>query len=130
MQYAKIHVLDQSFTNLFDIEDALIHGTVFKDLYEPYKYNPKKKSFVSKKEQLLYIIMQYRFFIWDLHLYLDTHPDNKECLALIERATNDLKRLEVFYEKNFDIFTHDKESEDSKWITSPWPSEGENYVEV
>ena len=98
MQYAKIHVLDQSFTNLYDVEDSLNHGTIFKDLHDPYKFMPSKQKFDSKKEQLLYILMQYRFYIWDLHLYLDTHPNNEEALKLKEKYQEDLEKLENLYE--------------------------------
>ena len=45
--------------------------------------------------------MQYRFYIWDLHLYLDTHPNNEEALKLKEKYQEDLEKLENLYENNF-----------------------------
>jgi spore coat protein JB len=130
IQYAKIHVLDQIFTNLYDVEDSLNHGTIFKDLHDPYKFMPSKQKFDSKKEQLLYILMQYRFYIWDLHLYLDTHPNNEEALKLKEKYQEDFEKLENLYENNFDILTHDKENKKFRWNSNPWPFEGDISVEV
>ena len=45
--------------------------------------------------------MQYRFYIWDLKLYLDTHPNNMDVINLIEKYESNLVKLEEFYNKNF-----------------------------
>ncbi len=42
--YAKAYVIPQLYENLFSIEEDLIKGTIFMDLYRPYiPYKPYKK---------------------------------------------------------------------------------------
>ncbi|ASW43171.1 spore coat associated protein CotJA [Clostridium isatidis] len=34
--YAKAHIQPQPYKNFFNLDDAIISGTIFKDLYDPY----------------------------------------------------------------------------------------------
>lgn len=41
-EYAKAFVLPQTYQNLFSVEEAFPRGTIFKDLYMPYRENKHK----------------------------------------------------------------------------------------
>ncbi len=41
-QYARAYVRPQVYENLFSVDEALYKGTIFKDLYMPYR-EPKNK---------------------------------------------------------------------------------------
>lgn len=41
MQYARAYIIPQVYENLFSIRDAFKRGTIFKDLYQPYRENKK-----------------------------------------------------------------------------------------
>ena len=37
LEYARAYILPQKYNNLYSINEALWRGTIFKDLYRPYK---------------------------------------------------------------------------------------------
>ena len=37
LKYAQAYIIPQKFENLYSLKDALYKGTIFKDLYRPYK---------------------------------------------------------------------------------------------
>lgn len=41
LQYATAYVLPQVYENLFSVDEAFHKGTIFKDLYRPYKSKEK-----------------------------------------------------------------------------------------
>lgn len=42
LEYATAYIMLQKYENLYPIYDALGKGTIFKDLYRPYKKRNKK----------------------------------------------------------------------------------------
>ena len=42
--YARAYVEPQIYENLFTVKDAIMYGTIFKDLYYPYKNKSKTDS--------------------------------------------------------------------------------------
>lgn len=42
--YAEAYVVPQSYCNLLDNTDALLFGTIFKDLVRPYRRRKNKKK--------------------------------------------------------------------------------------
>lgn len=37
LEYARAYIIPQEFENLYCIDDGFYKGTIFKDLYRPYK---------------------------------------------------------------------------------------------
>ena len=61
---------------LIDPKEGWIRGNLFANLYDPYKnYKPAKIEAKDEREALLYQVMQYKFALVELNLYLDTHPN-------------------------------------------------------
>lgn len=42
-KYATAYILPQKYENLFTCKEAFCMGTIFKDLYQPYKSSKNKK---------------------------------------------------------------------------------------
>lgn len=42
LEYARLYIIRQQYKNLYPACDALFIGTIFEDLYRPYKKNHKK----------------------------------------------------------------------------------------
>lgn len=42
LEYARVYIIPQEYKNLYPICDALYMGTIFEDLYRPYKKDNKK----------------------------------------------------------------------------------------
>ncbi|MDO5038959.1 spore coat associated protein CotJA [Clostridium sp.] len=37
LEYARAYILPQKYENLYSVYEGLCRGTIFKDLYKPYK---------------------------------------------------------------------------------------------
>lgn len=70
-------------------------------------------------------IFEYDFALYELSLFLDTHPTNKKAMELLEEYR--AKRLEFvrMYEEKYGpfIMTHKDVPTGNcwKWLSSPWP---------
>lgn len=65
------------------------------------------------------------FSMYDLQLFLDTHPENTNAMALFEQYRQKYLELAAEYEKRFGPLTAMNGVSDRqwKWIHSPWPWE-------
>lgn len=82
-------------------ESALYDGTIFGQLQKPFFIEEKMSGNMPAKsqsamEKLLLEIQQISFYVYDLLLYLDTHPGEKEALAHYNNARQ--KRRELLKE--------------------------------
>lgn len=79
------------------------------------------------KEGLLMEYNQATFAAWELVLFLDTHPNNKEALAFHHYYTQMAKSLKKEYEQRYGPLTssgsNDRQCWD--WIQGPWPWQNE-----
>ena len=65
---------------------GFIRGNLFSNLYEPYKnYKPMEINPTNEREALLYQLMQYKFTLIELNLYLDTHPNDRGAISLYNK---------------------------------------------
>ena len=114
--------------NLTDPKEAFLRGNLFNNLYKPYKnYQYGNLRPTSKKEELLYNILMYKFALTELNLYLDTNPNDKRMIDLYKKYLTEEKKLCNQYEKIYGPLTTDSDNLDDNswdWIKSPWPWEG------
>ena len=68
----------------------------------------------------LHSIMALRFIIWELHLYLDTHPDDEEKLCLLQSYKEKYAAMLPEFESQYGPLTADSGSGCS-WLKSPFP---------
>ncbi len=80
---------------------------------------------MSSREALLRKISVARFAAWELHIYLDTHPNDKSALSKFQQYQKKANELTAEFEEKFGPLTANDEYGDSswKWIQSPWPWE-------
>lgn len=113
---------------LLDPTQGLIRGNLFANLYDPYKnYKPVMLNPENEKEALLYQVMQYKFSLTDLNLYLDMHPNDQEVIALYNKYLAIEKQMCDKYEKMYGPLTLDSNflgTNSWNWKNSPWPWEG------
>ena len=64
-----------------------------------------------------------QFAAWELHIYLDTHPNDTEALAAYKKHTAKAKELKQEFETRFGPLTagHVFGSATWEWIDNPWP---------
>lgn len=79
------------------------------------------------KSVLLKKIQSYKFAAYDMLLYLDTHPKDKEAFRMYRELVAKAKKCIAEYESKYGPLTaHAAADFDSfKWIESPWPWEKE-----
>ena len=135
----------QSWGEVYDQNEALKTGTVFKDLdmpffaadhiptsfssYENFLKSPEEQKCNEKMTE----IQQVSFVMDDLRLYLDTHPEDREALEMLKNILCQRKKLMSdfaadFYPLTMDCMAEFYEKEPSSacycWQEGPAPWEG------
>lgn len=89
---------------------------------------------MADKMQMLRTLDQVSFCLDDLLLYLDTHPQDQEALALYQELCAQRREAVQEFEANFYPLTKDSENSITKnmwtWGTAPLPWEAEANVEL
>ena len=77
------------------------------------------------KCELLREIQAHDFKLYDLQLFLDTHPFDEEALCMYQNLVNDVDELKEEYEEKYGPLTANAAAGDCewKWIKNPWPWE-------
>lgn len=80
------------------------------------------------KQQLLNTINEVSFAVNDIHLYLDTHPNDAKALAYFHSKSKIRSAALEEYAKYYGPLTidtaDDAHSQSWEWVTQPWPWEG------
>ncbi|MBR2405732.1 MAG: spore coat protein CotJB [Clostridia bacterium] len=69
----------------------------------------------------------YQFAIWEMTLYLDTHPCSECALAKLYELRQMKDRLVAEYEAQYGpwvMTSNDVQGERWTWVDGPWPWEG------
>lgn len=104
----------------YDPEDALKRGTLFPGLDLPFMnmVNTADLSGTPLGE-----VMALQFVCHELHLYLDTHPDDTEAFAMLKKMLALSKEADKRYTAKFGpLCCKDLEySQKFDWLADPWP---------
>ena len=135
-------VPSQNLGELFTPEEAIIIGTIFKELDKPFfaadnlfqKMKKTPQSSLSSpqddRECLLNKIYQVSFVLDDLTLYLDTHPKDQNALQMYTEFSKKRKLLKKDFAKKHYPLTRDCLAECEVdhdgfcWQEGPIPWEG------
>lgn len=61
-----------------------------------------------------------QFTLWELHLYLDTHPGDLQALALFKKSHAKYMVLVSEFEEKYGALTSFN-AEGAEWLKNPWP---------
>lgn len=80
---------------------------------------------MSEKNMLLRKIWAASFAMWELHLYLDTHPRDMTAMALHNKNKQKHAVLLEEYQSKYGPLNTFNEDTNNKWqwISDPWPWE-------
>lgn len=80
---------------------------------------------MNDREILLNRISSAQFAAWELHMYLDTHPDDMQALKSYHKYEREAKELIAKYENMFGPLVSSDVFGDNRWdwINNPWPWE-------
>jgi spore coat protein JB len=92
---------------------------------------PEGAGDMSERESLLRKINANDFAMWELHIFLDTHPDNSEALAMRDKYAKKRDELTAEYTAKFGPLNMKGMTAETKWkwISNPWPWEIESNEE-
>ena len=105
-----VHAEKQALADVYESESALRTGTLFPELHKPMNGRCPACSNCSTGDQ------QTSFAAWDLRLYLNTHPEDQEALALFRRLCGETG------EPNY-ATTFLQDGCGWNWTDDPWPWE-------
>lgn len=108
-----VYAVVQQVENIFESQSALRCGTLFPELLMPYEdYHPCGRSCATQAQEAA-------FAAWELRLYLNTHPDDRQALALLCCLMDETE------DPNYATTFLDREGCASRWtwVCDPWPWE-------
>ena len=77
---------------------------------------------MTEREMLMRKIAANDFAVVDLHLYLDTHPNNKQIAQKLDEYAAKSNMLKKEYEERFGPITPGEQGGNRwAWIANPWP---------
>ncbi len=91
-----------------------------------YRLNQMEDFVMSEKDKLFRAIQMYDFALYEIKLYLDTHPNCRKGLDYFHKY-NDLKKAaeEEYINLYGPIVSSQVKSRDRwTWVNEPWPWEG------
>jgi hypothetical protein len=112
---------------LLPIEEVLAKGTIFKDLYQPYKIIPTRPTPPTDDAAAMQIIQNYAIAAIDLNLYLDVHPNDKTGIELFNEIMTRLKKATKDYEEEYGAISLGSDSMKQfpwQWLSN-WPWMGD-----
>lgn len=75
---------------------------------------------MTDRETILNKLSALQFAAWELHLYMDTHPDDCDAKELHEKYSCKSSELANLYESKFGPFNH-LSGTGEMWLQNPWP---------
>jgi spore coat protein JB len=74
------------------------------------------------REKMLEKVMEADFYCFDLGLFLNTHPTDKEALAVFNKSMEKAKEMREKFEKLYGPLTHAGVNDPDyfTWIEEPW----------
>lgn len=81
---------------------------------------------MDERVKLLRQVQQCDFTLYDLQLYLDTHPACRRAMEQYEKHLRHCRELEEEYVRRFGPLRAEQAagSEPWSWVENPWPWEG------
>lgn len=125
---AQVDITMQPYQGLVEDEIGFLRGSVWNNLYIPYKFEAKGiPAFKNERDGLLFVISMYSFYITDIRLYLDIHYDSTllEQLKMYQEKYENCKK---YYEKKYGPLCQYYEK-NNDYIKGPWPWEVK-YVDL
>lgn len=80
---------------------------------------------MNDRNCMLKEVMALKFSVYDLALYLDTHPFDQEALCLYKELHEQAENKKKEYEDKYGPLTMDNAATNCewRWIENPWPWE-------
>ena len=82
---------------------------------------------MNERAMLLRQIQSVRFSMWELHIFLDTHPNHAEATQMMQEYQEKSEKLIKKFEEKFGPLNSATANINMwEWITTPWPWENDD----
>lgn len=79
---------------------------------------------MTEQEKLMREINANQFAMWELHIYLDTHPGDCAAAVKMEEYRKTTNKLVAKYEEEYGPINENTQNTNRwAWIAEPWPWE-------
>ncbi len=76
---------------------------------------------MTERERMLSRLTSIEFASHELHIYLDTHPDDKSAGDAVQKYDRQAALLREEFENKFGPLTAGDDGNRWAWIADPWP---------
>lgn len=114
---------------LFDPQEAIMLGNLFKDLYMTYNgFSNYCLQPSSDRQQALLEVQMYTFVAHEINLYLDTHSQNQRMVQLYNEYSKKAEESSRSFENQYGPLMVENSSNQTpfQWVQGPWPWEYQN----
>ena len=82
---------------------------------------------MKDRETLLRQLSATQFAAWEMHIYLDTHPQDRQALQAMQKYRREAEKLQREFQEKYGPITPADTLDDMSftWINNPWPWEKE-----
>lgn len=82
---------------------------------------------MSEREMLLRRLSSMQFAAWEMHIFLDTHPNDRGAMESLRKYDQSAQALRQEFESKFGPLTARDIYGDTSfsWVNNPWPWERE-----
>ena len=81
----------------------------------------------SEREKSLQALSAVQFMAWELHLYLDTHPNDKNAMRRLQKYAAEYRARLADFEEKFGPLSP-RTGAGAAWLKNPWPWDTEECV--
>lgn len=80
---------------------------------------------MSEREKMLCRLSALQFAAWESHVFLDTHPNNRQAFEMYQKYLDRAQKCNAEFEEKFGpLFAPDDfDGGQWTWLDSPWPWE-------
>lgn len=79
---------------------------------------------MTEQERLIRKISSYQFSMWELHIFLDTHPDDCKAAQKLDEYRKTTADLSTQYEAAYGPMNQTASTASRwAWVAGPWPWE-------
>ena len=79
----------------------------------------------NARSELLKQLNAYAFAAYDWNLYLDTHPDEAQAIAMFKKMSDKANELKDEFQAKYGPLTAAANTDENQWswLNAPWPWE-------
>lgn len=123
-----LNINSQSFILDNDIENGFFKGSLWENLYSPYKYKVTSLKFDNDYNRAIYMLQVYTFASVELALYIATHPNCNEAFETLKKINAQKQKICDFIETKYTAITSSSEILNGYFdLAMPW---SEKYVGI